>query len=378
MITKIIHIIKVTGIAGAERHLITMLPKLDKEKFDISVIVLSEPNGLSQKFCSELDEVGIHNEEMQINGHLDLSLIFKMWYKLRFLSPTIVHTHLLHADLYGSIAAYFGRVPIIVSSRHNDDPFRKGWPLIVVLRLVNRFTSQFIAISERVREYTMNVEKVLPENISTIHYGLCIESLGSPDHCNLRSEFCLPKGSILVCVARLADQKGHKWLLQAFRSVVDQLPDTSLLLLGDGPLRASLENMVENLDLVRNVRFAGWRTDVLRILSNADLFVMTSEWEGFGLVLLEAMSQSLPIVATKVGGIPEVVVHGETGWLVKSKDMKEISSRILDILSSPNQMLTFGQNGKIRVENKFSVKSMVDNIEDTYGSLLDSKVSCSN
>jgi len=375
-VNRIVHIIKATGIAGAEQHLITMLPELDRQSFDIYVIVLTEPKKPVDKLFRALHQVGVTTQRMIIKRHIDPSLVIKLILRLRDLAPSIVHTHLIHADFYGTIAARMAGVPAVISSRHNDDPFRTKSPLSVLLRIVNRYTDRFIAISERVRIFTIEHEKVPDCVVETVYYGLPI-SEQNREVIDARSEFGLPKGPLLVCAARLTEQKGHKWLLRAFRSVVDQLPETSLLLLGDGPLRKHLEDTVIKLGISKNVRFAGWRTDVMDILPSTDLFVLASEWEGFGLALLEAMSLSLSIVATEVGGIPEVVLDGETGWLVKSKDSNALAGSILAALRSPHKMLECGRMGKLRVQNTFSVKKMIVDTEKIYNLLL-TQILCIN
>ena len=367
---RITHIIKATGIAGAERHLITMLPELDRQRFDICVIILTEPKQPVDQFLITLQQTGIKSERMIINGHADLYLVFRLVRRLRDLDPCVVHTHLLHADLYGTVAARMAGVPAIISSRHNDDPFRARWPLSFLLRIINRYTNRFIAISERVRAFTVKTEKVPVSVVDTVYYGLAVDTEYNRHVIDARDEFGLLKGPLLVCAARLTEQKGHKWLLRAFRLVVNQLPETSLLLLGDGPLREHLEDTVVNLDLAKNVKFAGWRTDVMNILPSTDLFVLASEWEGFGLAILEAMSFSLPIIATKVGGIPEVVLDGETGWLVKARDSDALAGSILAALSSPDKMLQCGQRGKLRVQDTFSVQKMIFDTEKIYNLLL--------
>ena len=367
---RITHIIKATGIAGAERHLITMLPELDSQSFDICVIVLTEPKKPVDQLFIALQQAGVKTERMIINRHADPYLVIRLARRLRDLAPSVVHTHLLHADLYGTIAARIAGVPAIISSRHNDDPFRARWPLSFLLRIINRYTNRFIAISERVRAFTIKTEKVPTSVVDTVYYGLPVDEQKNRQVIDARDEFGLPKGPLVVCAARLTEQKGHKWLVRGFRSVVDQLPETSLLLLGDGPMRAYLEDTVVNLDLDQNVRFAGWRTDVMDILPSTDLFVIASEWEGFGLSLLEAMSFSLPIVATDVGGIPEVVLDGQTGWLVKSRDSDALAGSILAALRSPYKMLEYGQRGKLRLQNTFSVQRMIFDTEKIYNLLL--------
>ena len=368
---RITHIIKATGIAGAERHLITMLPELDRQRFDICVIILTEPKKPVDQLLITLQQTGVKSERMIINGHADLYLVFRLVRRLRDLDPCVVHTHLLHADLYGTVAARMAGVPAIISSRHNDDPFRARWPLSFLLRIINRYTNRFIAISERVRAFTVKTEKVPVSVVDTVYYGLAVDTEYNRHVIDARDEFgLLLKGPLLVCAARLTEQKGHKWLLRAFRLVVNQLPETSLLLLGDGPLREHLEDTVVNLDLAKNVKFAGWRTDVMNILPSTDLFVLASEWEGFGLAILEAMSFSLPVIATKVGGIPEVVLDGETGWLVKARDSDALAGSILAALSSPDKMLQCGQRGKLRVQGTFSVQKMIFDTEKIYNLLL--------
>ncbi|MBS60312.1 MAG: hypothetical protein CL606_03270 [Anaerolineaceae bacterium] len=367
---RIVHIIKATGIAGAEQHLITMLPELDQRNFDICIIVLTEPKKPADKLFLALEQAGVTSERMIINSHVDPSLVVRLVRRLRGLDPSIVHTHLIHADLYGTIAARIAGVRAIISSRHNDDPFRSNWPLSILLRLVNRYTNRFIAISDRVRVFTIENEKVPASVVDTVYYGLPVYEHDEGQVVDARTEFGLSKGPLLVCAARLTEQKGHKWLLKAFKSVVDQFPEASLLLLGDGPLREHLEDTVINLGISNHVRFAGWRTDVMEILPSTDLFVLASEWEGLGLVLLEAMSLSLSIVATEVGGIPEVVVDGETGWLVQSKDSDALAGSILAALRSPNKMLECGRMGKLRVQNIFSVEKMIIDTEKIYNLLL--------
>tara|TARA_B100000029_G_scaffold435252_1_gene449135 strand:- start:25280 stop:26470 length:1191 start_codon:yes stop_codon:yes gene_type:complete len=369
-VNRIVHIIKATGIAGAEQHLITMLPELDQRNFDICIIVLTEPKKPADKLFLALEQAGVTSERMIINSHVDPSLVVRLVRRLRGLDPSIVHTHLIHADLYGTIAARIAGVRAIISSRHNDDPFRSNWPLSILLRLVNRYTNRFIAISDRVRVFTIENEKVPASVVDTVYYGLPVYEHDEGQVVDARTEFGLSKGPLLVCAARLTEQKGHKWLLKAFKSVVDQFPEASLLLLGDGPLREHLEDTVINLGISNHVRFAGWRTDVMEILPSTDLFVLASEWEGLGLVLLEAMSLSLSIVATEVGGIPEVVVDGETGWLVQSKDSDALAGSILAALRSPNKMLECGRMGKLRVQNIFSVEKMIIDTEKIYNLLL--------
>jgi glycosyltransferase involved in cell wall biosynthesis len=366
--SRVVHVIKATGIAGAEKHLLTLLPALNRERFGAHLIVLTEQRKPAPEFFSALQAADVNAERVIIRGHADPALAPRLALRLRALAPALVHTHLLHADLYGTLAARLAGVPLVISTRHNDDPFRRRWPVSFFLRIINRRTDHFVAISERVRAFTLGVGQVTASRVDTVNYGLPLGAETRP--VDARAEFGIPEGPLLVCVARLTEQKGHRWLLSAFRAVLDEFPQAALLLLGDGPLRAPLERLAAKLGLRERVRFAGWRTDVSALLPGADLFVLASEWEGFGLVLLEAMAAALPIVATRVGAIPEVVLHGETGWLVEAKNAAAFADATISALRAPGQIVAFGQRGRARLQKEFSVQRMVAATERLYARLF--------
>lgn len=365
---RVVHIIKATGIAGAENHLLALLPALDRDRFEARLIVLTEPSKLAPEFFSALQAAGVTAERVMIRGHADPTLVPRLVMRSRVLAPALVHTHLLHADLHGTLAARLAGVPVVVSTRHNDDPFRRRWPLSSVLRIISRHTDHFLAISERVRSFTIEVEHAPASRVDTVKYGLSYGTETRP--LDVRAEFGISAGPLLACVARLTVQKGHRWLLPAFREVVDEFPRATLLLLGDGPLRTKLEQLAAKLGLLERVIFAGWRTDVSALLPGTNLFVLASEWEGFGLALLEAMAAALPIVATRVGAIPEVVAHNETGWLVEPNNTAAFADATISALRAPDQMVAFGNRGRARLQAEFSLQRMVSETEQVYSRLL--------
>ncbi len=365
---RVVHIIKATGIAGAEKHLLTLLPALDRERFEVRLMVLTEPRKTVPELFSALQAADVTAERVTIRGHIDPTLALRLALRLRALVPALVHTHLMHADLYGTLAARMAGVPVVISTRHNDHPLRRRWPLSWLLRIINRHTDHFVAISERVRAFTIDAEHAPESHVETVKYGLAPEAETRSVYG--RAEFGISGGPLLVCVARMTEQKGHRWLLPAFRAVVDEFPRATLLLVGDGPLRLQLEQLAAKLGLRERVRFAGWRKDVSALLSAADLFVLASEWEGFGLALLEAMAAALPIVATRVSAIPEVVLHAETGWLVASKNTAAFAAATISALRDPEQMGAFGHRGYARLQREFSVERMVVATERLYARMF--------
>ena len=369
---RITHIIKATGVAaGAEKHLISLLPALDRRKFNITVVALTEPRSPVPELVSRLLSLGVPTQNLVILSDADPTLVPRLAYCIRKLQPSLVHTHLVHADLYGAIAARLAGVPMVISSRHNDDPFRRSGLVSRLVRLANRQLDHFLVISDHLRAFTVNVEGVPRDQVTTVRYGMQSSDMDVvPD---IRRIFHLGSGLVVACVARLMPQKGHRVLLAAFRSVVRIYPDAQLLLLGDGPLRTELEQLTRNLRLEKNVCFAGWRTDASELLYGADIFVLPSLWEGFGLVLLEAMAAALPIVAAHVGPIPEIVLHDKTGLLVQADTEDALARAILRLLASPEERSRFGREGRYRLGTEFSMDRMLAATEDVYSRLFSNR-----
>jgi glycosyltransferase involved in cell wall biosynthesis len=255
-----------------------------------------------------------------------------------------VHTHLVHADVYGGAAAKLAGARL-VSTKHNDDPFRIG-PFRYVERALTRAGSGIVTITDSLRRF--NVERVgLPAGkVTTIPYGL--DELPEPWGANPPDEVP-PEARVLLAVARLVPQKGLDVAVQALARVREQHPDAVLVVLGDGPERPHLRG--------QGVHLLGRVPDVAAWLRRAEVLVHPARWEGFGLALLEAMLAGLPVVATRVSSIPEIVVDGETGLLVPPDDADALAKALLHVLDDPNG---YGAAGLARARAEFSVARMAD------------------
>jgi glycosyltransferase involved in cell wall biosynthesis len=293
---------------------------------------------------------------------------------LRALQPDIVHTHLLHADLYGIPAARWAGVPVVVSSRHNDNNFRRRFPIRQVNQLLWRLADAGIGISDAIARFSIEVEGAPVEKIHRIYYGL---ELAKPlDRASARSalasEIGFPDDTILIgMVCRLIEQKGVSDGLRAFAHVAQQHPNARLLIAGEGPLRTALENEASTLGIKNRVHFLGWRGDIPALMAALDIFLMPSLWEGFGLVLLEAMAQAVPIIATYVSAIPEIVVNDETGILVPARDVEALAAALENLLADKPLRQYMGLQGQDRLETEFSAARMVDETKTLYFTLLD-------
>jgi glycosyltransferase involved in cell wall biosynthesis len=179
---------------------------------------------------------------------------------------------------------------------------------------------------------------------------------------------------VLGTVSSLNPHKGHTYLLEAATKVLEIFPTAQFLLVGDGRMKEELEIKAQNLNLLSSIKFLGIRKDIPEILAVIDIFVLpSSSREGLGISLLEAMAAEKPVVASDIGGIPEVVIDGETGFLVPPKNSHDLAGAIIELLKNPAKAALMGQQGRQRVKEKFTTQQMLENIDELYTSFLQKK-----
>jgi glycosyltransferase involved in cell wall biosynthesis len=371
---RVVHIIKVIRIAGAEQHLITLLGGLRAQHIDARVILLVEPHNPMNNYIAALNAQGVPIEPMVIRNHADITLTPRLRHALEALAPDIIHTHLIHADLYGTLAGRWMGVPSI-SSRHNDDAFRYRATVRVVNRTLWRLTTAGIAISDAIAQFSVKIEGARPEQIHRIHYGLdtAIRPLDRTEaKRKLIAELKLPADAQLIgMVCRLIEQKGVRYGLDTFIQLAGNFPTAHLLVVGEGPLRPELEASTHKAGLSNRIHFLGWRVDAPALMAGLDILLAPSLWEGFGLVLLEAMAQQTPIVASRVSAIPEVVSDRETGLLVDPRDVNGLKDAISELLKDSALRRHMGLMGRDRLETSFSATRMVRETIELYHTITD-------
>jgi glycosyltransferase involved in cell wall biosynthesis len=239
-----------------------------------------------------------------------------------------------------------------VSTKHNDDPFRAG-AFRFVERALARRASRVIAITQALARFQIEQVGLPPAKVEVIHYGL--DDL--PEAWGTNPPDPVPADArVLLCVCRLEPQKGVDVAIRA----LEEIPDAHLVVLGEGPQRAELEQLAGE-----RVHLLGRVPDVAAWLRRADVLVHPARWEGFGLALLEAMLASLPVVATRVSSIPEIVVDGETGLLVPPDDASALAAAVNLVLAGP---AGYGERGQARARAEFSVAKMADRTLAVYES----------
>ena len=367
--TRIIHIIKVKGVSGAENHLLTLLSELSRD-VQIHLIMLVEMQNLMTDFVLDFKKNGVEVTRIVINHHSDFSLIWKIYYLIRKIKPHIVHTHLLHADLYGTLAAVLAGTKILISTKHGYDDYEKTSFFYKLNSITNRWLSKVITISDALQVKVAEAEGIPNSKMTTIYYGLDGEAYASKGEAGLARSFLnvTNDACLIGTVGRLIPVKGYETLLEAVAGI--EL-DFRLLIMGDGPLKDRLERASLELGLADKVKFLGFVSDVSRMLSGLDIFVLPTLGEGFGLVLLEAMAHRLPIVSTNTMAVPEIVGDQKTGILVPPRDVSDLKEAIELLIRAADQRAKMGKRGWEKLIRMFSVDKMVYQTGSLYQELLD-------
>jgi glycosyltransferase involved in cell wall biosynthesis len=374
---RAVHILKITAIAGAESHLLLLLAGLRQRGVGARFLVMVEPTRPMDDFMDAAAQQGIPAERHIIRHHTDVTLHPRIWRRMRSLKPDIVHTHLQHGDLYGIPAAWLARVPVVITSRHNNDPRRQWKSLQFVNRTLWRLVDAGICISDANKAFSIAVEDAPADRLHTIHYGLELPQakIDRPSaRQTLRRELGAGDNALLIgMVCRLIEIKGIPYTLRAFHRIANAFPAARLVIAGDGPLRESIEAEAKALGIADRVHLLGWRDDIPRLMAAYDVLVVSSFREGFGLVMLEAMAQQIPVIGTNVSAIPEVIVDGETGRLVPPGDIDALADVLGQILADNALRQHMGFLGEDRLETHFSASRMVDETIALYRRLLSDK-----
>jgi len=300
---------------------------------------------------------------------MDLSAAWKFSRIIKRLQPDVIHAHDPHGVAMASLALSIGSasakgrpMPALVAARRVDFHLKGN----SFSRWKYRQVDCFIAASEAIRQMLVG-DGVPPDRTVTVHEGIDVEHVRHADAVDVHEAFWLPHGSPVVGnVAALVPHKGQRYLIDAAHHVVQQVADARFIILGEGELRDHLEKQVHEHHLEKHVLLPGFRTDVLGCIKGFDLFVMSSVAEGLGTSLLDAMACARPIVASRAGGIPEIVEDGVNGLLVPVRDSHALAAAIVRALKDPAMRLQMGKAGLARVEERFTVERMVMETADVY------------
>lgn len=353
---RLLQVIPSLDIGGAQRFLVDLVKALDKKKFYPAVCVLGKKRNTFLEDELEKKDIPIFFLNLRWAFHpftiLRLSRLFTSF------KPDIIHTH-LRAIRYVLIPSLLTKVPVHIHTIHNlakqDTSF--------FYRPLNKIAFKYLGVK------TVSISREVARTVKDV-YGIdsivIYNGIPTQEYACRKEEESKDDVISLINVGKFKKAKNHFLLIESFAIALEKEPKLRLVLVGDGSLRRRVEERVKQLGLSGKVVFLGWREDVSSVLNNSDIFVLSSAWEGFGMVLVEAMAAGKPVVATKVGGVPEVVEEGLAGILVPPQDPVALAEAILTLAENKDLRKIMGQKGEEIAKKKFDILLIAPQYEELY------------
>lgn len=350
---RVVHVVISLDVGGLENVVFDLARRSDRHRVLSQVVCIERIGALGPKFAA----AGIPVESLGTTNPVFAGR--RLASRLRELDPHIVHTHNLKAQIVSVLARIRRPSGTLIHTKHGRNE-GEGWRARVYGCLASRMCDAIVAVSEDEAEMARRQEGVPSQKLKVFHNGIDLRAYApgarqSPGH-----------APVAVCVARLSPLKDHATLLHAVSQVVRVLPGLRLQIVGEGPMRQSIEALRDDLGLRESVSLLGERHDVARLLGGADVFVLPSWREGLSIAILEAMAAGLPVVATWVGGNPELVEHGRTGFLVPPRSPGPLAEALVAVLSEPGRCLQMGREARAHVEAHFDLIRTVERYERLY------------
>ena len=358
---EILHLQKVAGIAGSETYLLSLIPGLRDRGWDARMLMLHAGEPEAFDFADELGRRGVPVDAIRLRADVDPLAFSQLVSRLARGRPALLHTHLVHADVYGQLAGTIARVPVRLSTKHGFNEFRENRGFALADRLVAGLADVHIAVSRGLARYLAETEGFAEDDFQIVHYGI---RAGAPPQAYNGP----PR---LLCIGRLIPIKGHLVLLRAFARALDEVPELELRLAGRGPLDPTLRSIIDELRLGSRVRLLGQVSPIQKAIEDVGVVVVPSLGEGFGMVALEAMERSRPVIAAEIGGLGELVEDGVTGLLVPPGELEPLRDAIVKLGNDLELAAQMGAAGRRRALAQFLQQRCTDRTEILYTEALD-------
>lgn len=362
---------------GAEQLAVAVTTRLDPGRFDRTLCVTRWSDAAHADFApavaqarEELDRAGVRFLGLSRRSRGDLGAWRPLVSQLRRERTDVVHGHMFGSNV---AAVVFGRscgVPVVVSHEHSWAFAGSGWRVPIDRFGIARQSDAVIACSREDRRRMIELERIRPEEVRFIPNG--IEARQPTPGRDLRDELGIPAGApVAGTVGTLRVEKRFDVLIRAAASLSERVPQLRVLIAGEGPERAALESLISELGVSRIVTLLGSRTDVPDVLAALDVAIVCSDFEGSPLSVMEYMEAALPVVGSRVGGIPDLIEDGVHGLLVERRDHRALAGALERLLEDPGRARAMGLRGRERRRAEFDLDGMVRRIEDLYTELLD-------
>ena len=369
-IIKILHIVEDLKIGGLEKVIATIALGLNKSRYGVHVWCLARGGDIASELIGQGVKVKILGKSSYHNPLSILSLALQ----LRKEQFDVFHSHGYFASTFGRLAAILACIPVIITHVHSTY-FEYKKRNLLIEKFLARFTGRIICVSRAVQKFVTEIEGIKEVKTCVIYNAAGNQK---NEHINLdkgrmrKSIGIDDKDLLIIIVASLTENKGHRILLAAFNYVLLKHPSIKLLIVGDGPLNADIQATTKYLNIEQQVIFTGQRKDVPELLQISDIAALTSLYrEGLGISLIEAMAFGLPLIGTSLGGIPELIEDHGNGLLVAPGNVDDLTSAIETLVTNRDLRERMGQKSRLIYEEKFTISRMMKEIVTLYEHLLD-------
>ncbi len=367
------------GRGGAEAQVFLLASGLKARGWEVRVVSLVPPGD----FAGELGARGIPVDSLNVaRGVPDPRALWRLARILREFGPGVLHAHMIHANLLGRLVRLLAPVPLVVCTAHSLREIGSRWfrterAAFLAYRLTDFLCDLTTQVSQEGHRRYLEGRAARPDKLRFVPNGVDTERF-APDsrlRSQVREGLGIPEEAFVwLAAGRLEEPKDYPTLMRAFARVAGERPGTRLLIAGQGSLEAELRGLAQALGLGDRVRFLGLRRDIPALMNAADAFALSSAWEGMPMVLLEAQAAGLPVVATDVGGVGEVVRPGASGFLVPPGDPEGLAAAMAAVMGLPEEARRgMGLKGRQWVKENFSIESVLDSWEGIYQSLWERK-----
>jgi glycosyltransferase involved in cell wall biosynthesis len=360
---RVLHLTNDSRIAGAETMILSLFEHYDREAFDFRLLTLFGPGELTKRSIS----LGVPAKQLEWNRALSFGAFYRLIKEIRTFRPHIIQSYLFHSNLIGRLAATLCRVPVMISGQRTfledseQGRSQRKWD-----RRTFFMTDYCLANSIAGADSLFDQSEKQRQQISVVYNGIMTERFGlleDNQRIELRKELGLdPDRFTFGMVAQLRRHKDHTTLIKAMA----QLPQAQLLLVGSGDMEESIRKQIADCGLADRVIMAGYRSDIPRVLGALDAFVLATEIEGLPVSAMEAMATGLPVIATRVGGVPEIVLDGQTGILFEMNNVEQLHAALAELSTDVNKSKAMGRTGRQRIQEHFTPKRMAREFEDFY------------
>lgn len=364
---NILALLPSSSMGGAERLILEQIKFYTKKKFNLNVITLRKGD-LEESFQQVAKERKVNYLCLKSKR---ICIIKNLKFLLRYIKDKkidILHTNLVEADFYGFLIKTFNNKMKWVITKHATDDFRKRFWLGLPDGFISKRAEVIITVSKSVREFFHKYEKIPLDKMKVVYNGIDIKKFNKKGK-EARKELNLnPKDFCIGIAGRISKEKGHEFLIKAVSELNKKIPFLKLVIIGTGALENKMKKLAKSLRVEKNVAFLGFRKDIEDLLPGFDLFVLPSLFEGFGLAVIEAMAADVPVIASRVGGLKEIIEDKRNGLFIQPNSVDDIYDKILWAYEHPKELKKLKKEAKKDVL-KYDIQNNTKILESIYSKL---------